>query len=140
MYQRNISHMANLAIGTAAEVVRHTPTIWSGIRSGYASVRKGINNIKSALAGTAVEDVKGQILQLAEELDAVVDSLEETTDRIEQLEQELERERDAAVYNREVFEAVWHWSQQSWFKRAFTRPNLPPQKLWRDGKPVKSGS
>lgn len=132
--------MANLAIGTAAEVVRHTPTIWSGIRSGYASVRKGINNIKSALAGTAVEDVKGQILQLAEELDAVVDSLEETTDRIEQLEQELERERDAAVYNREVFAAVWHWSQQSWFKRALSRPNLPPQKLWRDGKPAKPGS
>lgn len=124
--------MANLAIGTAVEVVRQTPTIWGGIRKGYASIRKGLGNIKSALEGTAVEDVKGQILQLTEQLDAVIDSLEETTDRIEELEIELQKERDAAVYNREVFEAVWGWSQQSWLKRAFSRPALPPQKLWRD--------
>lgn len=123
--------MANLAIGTAAEVVRHSPTIWSGIRSGYASVRKGLGNIKSALSGTAVEDVRAQILQLTDELDSVIDSLEETTDRIEELEQELEQERADNAHNREVFQAVWEWSQQSWLKRTFTRPAVPPQHLWR---------
>lgn len=125
--------MANLAIGTAAEVVRHSPTIWSGIRSGYTSIRKGLANIKSTMAGTAVEDVRAQILQLTDELDSVIDSLEETTDRIEELEGELERERKDNAHNREVFFAVWEWSQQSWIKRLFLRPAIPSQHLWRSG-------
>jgi septal ring factor EnvC (AmiA/AmiB activator) len=123
--------MANLALGTAAEVVRHSPTIWSGIRSGYASIRKGLSNIKTAMSGSVVEGVNAQILSLTDEIDAVVTSLEETTDRIEELELRLEQERADNEHNREIFQAVWDWSQQSWFKRAFGRPNLPPQKIWR---------
>lgn len=124
--------MANLAIGTAAEVVRHSPTIWNGIRSGYASIRKELGNIKSAMAGSDVEGVRNQILLLTAELDSVIDSMEETTDRIEELELELERERQDNAHNRVVFQAVWDWSQQSWLKRTFSRPAVPPQNLWRN--------
>lgn len=126
-----VTRVAGLALGTAAEVVRHSPTIWSGIRSGYGSVRKGLSNIKTALSGSAVEDVNEQLVQLADEMNSIVDSLEETTDRIEELEAELERERQDSLHNREVFQAVWAWSQQGWWKRAFSRPTIAPGKLWR---------
>ena len=114
-----------MQLAVASEVLQHAPGTYRKVRDGLSLLKGRIKTLKDTLSGDNVENLQKEVAGLAEELESLVERMEDLEDQIE-----LQSKNDKL--NQEIFEAVWLWSQQGWWKRAFTRPSMPKGRLWRN--------
>ena len=109
-----------MELAAVGEVVQHLPKI----RAGLSNLKSRFKTLSHTLSGEHVDNLQSEVATIAVEIENLIE-------RIEELEAQIEQDRLDAEHNQAVFEAVWTWSQQGWWKRAFSRPQLPSKRLWR---------
>jgi uncharacterized coiled-coil protein SlyX len=114
-----------MELAVASEVLQQAPGTYRKVRDGLAVLKERVKSLQSTLSGDNVEDLQKEVARLAEELENLVE-------RMEELEDQIEFQSKNDKLNQEIFESVWTWSQQGWWKRAFTRPAMPKGRIWRN--------
>ncbi len=113
-----------MELAVASEVLQRAPGTYRKVRDGLILLKGRLKTLRATLSGDNVDDLQKEVAELAEELESLVE-------RMEELEDQIESQAKNDQLNQEIFEAVWTWSQQGWWKRAFTRPSMPKGRIWR---------
>ena len=113
-----------MELAVASEVLQRAPGTYRKVRDGLLLLKARLKTLRATMSGDNVDDLQKEVAGLDEELESLVD-------RMEELEDQIEAQAKNDNLNQEVFESVWAWSQQGWWKRAFTRPSLPKGRIWR---------
>jgi hypothetical protein len=104
--------------------------VWEKGKEFASRAWQRLRTIKQSVTGQSIDEANQRIEILTAELGDLLEHFEVQIDRLKAMDRDLAICKEGLKQSEWRFGEILKWSQQGWWRRAFSRPNIPPGLLW----------